>query len=407
MEKQKLSMRTIMILGANETKVESIRYALDLGLRVVVVDQDVNAEGFKIPGVIPEYFSICDTNNILATAQKYNISAILSNSEISMRTAGIVNDVLNLPGISEKCACIATNKSEQRRIFKENNIPSPLFHIVRSLSDFYSALNEYSEKCVLKIADGSGSTGIYMIDNPKDLRSAQSAFDYCMSSSNNGVLVLEEYMEGPEVCVETLNFNGTCYPIQVTDQLKKMPPYFIDSGYNQPSILPNNTVEDIKKVAIAANIAIGNTCGSSCTEIIVTKDGPKVVEIGARLAGDYMTSKLVPMSTGVNMNEGTVKIALGEEPDISPKWNLPVASRYYLKPVLGKIVEIKGVDKARNIKGVKEVIILRGVGEIATEVHHSPDRLAVVIAQGDTVEESIKICEAALDNIEFVTVSID
>lgn len=67
MEKQKLSMRTIMILGANETKVEAIRYALDLGLRVVVVDQDVNAVGFKIPGVIPEYFSICDTNNILAT----------------------------------------------------------------------------------------------------------------------------------------------------------------------------------------------------------------------------------------------------------------------------------------------------------------------------------------------------
>ena len=406
MKDPKLIMRTIMILGANETKVEAINYALDLGLRVVVVDQDVNAEGFRIPGVIPEYSSICDTDKILTIARKHNINAILTNSEIAMRTVGKVNSELGLPGITEECAYIATNKSEQRRIFKEHNIPSPLFHTITSEREFYTALKDYSGKCVLKVVDSSGSTGIFMIENPTDLHTAQSAYDYCMGYSKNGVLVLEEYMEGPEVCVETLNFNGTCYPIQVTDQLKKLPPFFIDSGYSQPSLLSDSIVAEIKRVAVAANIAIGNTCGSSCTEIIVTTDGPKVVEIGARLAGDYMTSKLVPMSTGVNMNKGTVKIALGEEADIIPKWDRPVASRYYLKPVLGRIVDIKGVDEASSIKGVREVIIERGVGEIATEVRHSPDRLAVVIAQGDTVEESIRICEEALDKIKFITVPV-
>jgi biotin carboxylase len=398
-----MHQKKIMILGASFLQLPAIQQAKKMGLQVIAVDMDPQAVGFQEEGVITEVISTIDTENVLKAARKHNIDGITTIcTDLPMRTVATVAKELGLPGITPEAAFKATDKAAMRRCLAEHGVPVPQFYAVNSREEYQAAVGHFSEKCVVKAVDNSGSRGIQLLRNVRDAKAVAEAYEYCRSFSHSGELVVEEYMEGPEICVETLSVGGVCYPIQITDQLAKQPPYFTDAGYNQPSLLDEQTQEKIRAVAIAANMALENFTGSSCTEMIVTKDGPKVVEVGARLAGDCMTTHLVPLSTGVNMVEAVIHIALGEPVDIESKWKKGSCIRYYMKPTVGVIRDIRGLEQARQVPGIQDVVMLKGIGDVATELRSSGDRLGFVIAQCETPEEAIARCEEALNKIEVL-----
>ena len=205
-------------------------------------------------------------------------------------------------------------------------------------------------------------------------------------------------MEGPEVSVETLAVNGDVRVIQITDKLTTGAPYFVEMGHSQPSQLSGGTRKKIAEVTIAANKAIGIQNGPSHTEIKVTKNGPKIVELGARLGGDCITTHLVPLSTGVDMVEASIRIALGEKPDLKSKWNKGSAIRY-LKTETGIVKEITGIEEAEKILGVKQVSIVHGVGDKVSEIRSSVDRAGFVIAQAEDAMKAVAIAEEGISKI--------
>lgn len=350
-------MKKLMILGASILQLPAIARAKELGLQVIAVDMDPEAVGFREEGVIREVISTNDIDGVLAAAKKHQVDGIVTIcTDMPMRTVARVAAELGLPGISEEAAFRSTNKAAMRRCLAEHGVPVPRFYNVVKWEEYLEAVAQFADegRCVVKAADNSGSRGIKLLPDVRDRAEVEKAFTYCKEFSRSGELVVEGFMEGPEVCVETLNDDGICYPIQITDQLAKEPPYFTDAGYSQPCRMSLEIQEEIRRIAVAANLALGNNCGSSCTELIVTKDGPKVVEVGARLAGDCMTTHLVPLSTGVDMVEGVIRIALGEKPDIAQKWSKGAAIRYYMKPVIGVIKEIHGLEAARESEGVQQ-----------------------------------------------------
>lgn len=396
-------MKKIMILGASILQLPAIIKAKEMGLQVIAVDMDPNAIGFKEEGVICEVISTIDEEGILAAAKKHCIDGIVTIcTDLPMRAVARVARELNLPGISEEAAYMCTNKCAMRERLNEQGVPVPEYYTVTTKEEYLKAVTKFDQKCVVKAVDNSGSRGIQLIYDVKDEKSVNEAFDYCMQFSHCGELVVEEFMEGPEICVETLNVDGVCYPIQITDQLAKQPPYFTDAGYNQPTLLCDDIKEQIRRIVVAANRALENYNGSSCTEIIVTKDGPKIVEVGARLAGDCMTTHLVPLSTGVDMVKAVINIALGEPVDFTPKYSKGSCIRYYMKPVIGRIKAFEGLDKATEVEGIKQVTMVKHIGDMAVELRSSGDRIGFVIAQMDTPEEAIAQCEKALDLIKVV-----
>lgn len=394
-------MKTVMILGGSASEVPVIRRALEMGHKVVLVDRDDKSPGFK-EDVIAEHYSIADKDKILELAQKYNIDGILASVDAGVRPTAYVCKVMGLPGISEEAAFMGTDKVAMRKRLKERGVPVPEFYIVKTKDDYLDAISKFSDVCIVKAADSSGSRGIYKLKDLNDRADIDYAYNYCREFSSTGALLIEEFMVGPEICVETLSSNGVCYPIQITDQMHKEPPYFTDCGYSQPTSLNSETTEIIRKIAIDANIAIENYQGSSCTEMIITKDGPKVVELGARLAGDFMTTAMVPLSCGVDMPGSVVKIALGEDIDPTHKFNKASCVRYYMKERVGTIKKVVGIKEARALEGVQAVEILKDVCEEATPLRKSSDRLGLVITQGKTAEEAIRTAEMALDMIDFV-----
>lgn len=395
-------MKTILIMGAGASEVPAIRKAKEMGLRVIIVDRNENAPGFNEDGIIKEVNSIADKDKILEIAKKYNINGLVTFVDSGVRSVAYVAKQLGLVGLSEESAYLGTNKIEMRKRLKERGIPVPEFYFAKDKESYLEAISKFPSNCVVKAPDSAGSRGIYLINDVTNKEDVEYAFNYSMKYSGTGEILIEEYMKGLEICVETLSSEGVCYPIQITDQLHKFPPYFTDCGYSQPSMLNEEIKNHIKQLAIDANLALGNINGSSCTEMIITKDGPKIVELGLRLAGDFMTTLMVPLSTGVNMSEAVIKIALGEHIDIHPTIDKGSCVRYFMKERVGIIKDIVGVEEARQLPGIQEVGILKGVGEEATSLRKSSDRLGYVIAQGKSAEDAIEITEKALDMIDFV-----
>ncbi|MDU5503537.1 MAG: ATP-grasp domain-containing protein [Anaerococcus vaginalis] len=395
-------MKKLMILGASVLQIPAIIEAKKMGIYVIVVDMNPNAEGFSYADK-KIVVSTTDTQRVLEVAKENDIDGIITiASDRPMRTVAKVAEELNLIGIDEKTAVNATNKSKMRDALKKYSVPIPMYFSVDDYEQYLEAIKKIRNKnykCIVKPADNSGSRGIRLIENYEE-KELEKVYKYCKENSNSGSLVVEEFMQGPEVSVETISYKGVCHVIQVTDKITTGSPYFVEMGHNQPSSLDLKTIEKIKKVAIDANKAIGIKDGPSHTEIKVTKDGPKIVELGARLGGDNITTHLVPYSTGVNMVEACINIALGKEIDIRKKFDKASVARYK-KCDIGKIIKIEGIEDAKKIHGIKNVKIVHGVGEESREIKNSNDRVAYVIAQDDNVLKAITSCDKALELIKI------
>ncbi len=388
--------KRIMILGASILQLPAIEQAVKMGLSVVVLDMNPEAVGFAVPGIFKEVISTIDIPSAIETAKRYKIDGVMTlATDMPMRTVAAIAKEYNLVGISEETAVKATDKAAMREALRIAGVPIPKFYRVGNSNEFQHAVENMSGVFMVKPSDSSGSRGVLKVSRKSD---AVVAYEYAKKNSRNGVVVVEECMVGPEVSVETLAIDGVVHVIQVTDKITTGAPHFVEMGHTQPTRL--DCVDEIRKVAIAANKAIGIENGPSHTEIIVTNEGPKIVEIGARLGGDCITTHLVPLSTGVNMVEACIKVALGEKPDITPKISRGSAIRYFRQHA-GIVKEIRGIEVAEKMPGVKQVTVVHGVGERITDIVDSNSRIGFVVVQGSNSNDAEKRCEMALETIKI------
>ena len=392
-------IKKIMILGASILQLPAITKAKEMGLLPVVVDMNPDAVGLKEDGIIKEIISTIDTPALLKAAKAHKIDGIMTlATDMPMRSVAAIAKEMGLIGISDETAIKATNKAAMRHALQQHHVPIPNFFRVETLNEYLEAVQSFHNPFIVKPADSSGSRGIFKIPDASDTELVMQAYHYSKQFSRSGELVVEDYMVGPEVSVETLSVDGVCHVIQITDKITTGAPHFVEMGHSQPSQLSDEICDKIREIAIAANHAIGIESGPSHTEMIVTAEGPKIVELGARLGGDCITTHLVPLSTGVNMVECCIRIALGEKIDVTPVYHKGSAIRYFHQKA-GTVKAITGVEEAQNIPGVRQISIVHGAGEKITEIQSSGDRMGFVISQNDDAQCAVKSCEKALDTI--------
>ena len=393
-------MKKIMILGASILQLPAIRKAKEMGLDVIVVDMNPDAVGFKEEGITRLQISTIDTPKIVEAAREYHIDGIMTlASDMPMQTVAAVCKDLNLLGITPRTALNATNKAEMRICLKKNGVPVPEFYIVCEWGEFYDASKNFVEKFVVKPADNSGNRGIKLVTD-FSIENLKEAYTYSKQYSRDGRILLEEYMEGDEFSVESISVHGVCNIIQITDKITSGKPYFVEMGHTQPSRYDTAKLRDIASVAKMGVEVLGINHGPSHTEIKYTAGGPKVVEIGARLGGDFITTHLVPLSTGVDMVTANIKCAIGEDPDIEKKHAKCSAVRF-LQSQPGRLKSVSGITEAEAVNGVFEVGLLKHIGEIVPEMRNSLDRVAYVVVQGNTSDEAMVACEEAIKKIHF------
>lgn len=392
-------MKRLFIIGASVLQLPAIKKAKELGYYVGVADYNSAAVGIAYAD---EYYNVStnDQEGIYQAAKAFQADGIMTlATDMPMRSVAYACERLGLVGIDYDTAVKATDKAEMIRVFEEKGVACPWYRVVSTPADVFEIAHKITYPCITKPTDSSGSRGIMLAHNPEELVTAVA---YSAENGRGGEVIVEEYMQGPEVSVEVVVWQGQVHILQITDKLTTGAPRFVEMGHTQPSRLDADTQEEIQDLTCRAVKAIGIENGPAHVEIMVTESGPKMVELGARMGGDCITTHLVPLSTGVNMIRATIDICLGQTPDLTPKWERGAAIRYLEVPC-GFITAIENVDAATALPGMQEIVFTAKVGDYAGGIYSSADRIGFVIADGEDAAVAEQICVQGVSRIQITT----
>lgn len=390
-------MKKILILGASILQLPAILKAKEQGFYTIVTDMNPNTMGIAYADKFYHVNTI-DVEGTVTLAEKIRPDGIMTlATDLPMRSLAAATTKLGLPGISYETAIKATDKGEMIKAFEVAGVEHPWYSILKDEKELKNVLPNITFPCVIKPTDNAGNRGVSFA---KDEAELLSLYQYSHDNSHSGDVIIEEYMEGQEVSVEIIVSHGKVNILAVTDKLTQGKPYFVEIGHSEQSQLGNENVAKIKDLATRAVKAIGIDNSPAHVEIMLTKDGPKMVELGARMGGGCITTHLVPLSTGIDMIKSVMDLAMGGEPDVIPKFDKGSALRHIVD-IEGEIVSIGGLDEARAFPGVTEVTMLKGIGDKVGYFKNGADRIGYVIAQGKDSVDAIRICEEAMKLIQI------
>jgi biotin carboxylase len=391
--------RAILIVGAGPLQVPLVHAARRLGLRTVVMDVNPQAPGLRLADS-PHVGDIRDAAAALTIARSEQVAGVLSAcTDYAVRTVAAVAHELGLPGPSVEAARRATDKFQMREAFAHGGAPTPKARHVGSVEELRAAASALGYPVIVKPTDGVGSKGVTRVDSPAEL---EPAWTRGRAISRTGALVCEEFVEGPEVSVEGLTWRGRTHLVAITDKITSGAPYFVETGHTLVSRLPREAQESILVATRKGIEALGIDFSGSHTEIRLGPGGPSIMEIGARLGGDWITSDLVPLATGVDIFAGAVQVALGEEPDVLPRRQAGAAIRYFL-PEPGTVLSVEGAEASKSVEGVVDWVLEVGVGGTVPPLENSLTRVGHVVTRGSTPEEAAERAERARSLLKVTT----
>lgn len=399
--------KKMMILGASALQVPAIKKAKEMGYEIILVDYDPDAVGFELADV-KLVVSTLDQEEVLKQARIYKPDVVItSTSDGPVRTAAYVNEKLGKqPDLSYEDSLCATIKSYMRERLKECHVPIPQYFVVSNEKEFQNAVQALQGDMIVKPADNAGSRGVVLIKKDAESGKTQpedtlAVYEYSKSNSRNGVVMVEEFMEGEEVSVESMTVNGETTVVTITDKLTTPPPYFVELGHTEPSRHPAKLQEQIREITKQAVAAIRLQNGPSHTEVKLTKNGPKIVELAARLGGDFITSRLVPLSTGLDMVGNSVILATGGQIELAKKWDKGAAIRF-ISGESGTIRQITVPKEVYGFPGIEEIVLYNKAGDTSNGTKSSNDRLGHVIATGKDAKEAFERATEVLNRISVI-----
>ncbi|MBN2289546.1 MAG: ATP-grasp domain-containing protein [Candidatus Glassbacteria bacterium] len=376
--------RGIMIIGAGLMQVPLIEAARNMGLRTVVTDYNRESPGFALADVALEVSTRNIDFSVLAArriAEQVPIHGVLTVGTDASRTVSAVAAALELPGIRYDVAERATDKIKMRQCFKDHGVPSPDFRYVWTRDETREALECLGLPAVIKPADNMGARGVKLLESVDQV---DGAFTEARRASVSGMIIVEQFLEGPELSIDALVWDNHVEIVSLADRIIEGAPYFIERGHILPSELPEDSRRAACEVMIQGIRALGIDTGAAKGDIKLTPEGPKIGELAARLSGGFHSGFTYPLATGVDLMSAALRIAMGDPPgDLTPR-HRRVAGERAIIPKPGLIAAVEGLDYARTLPGVKKIFTMYQAGDIYRSPTCNMGKFGNIIAVADT-----------------------
>ncbi|MYX11104.1 ATP-grasp domain-containing protein [Streptomyces sp. SID8375] len=385
-------------------------YAREHGERLLMIMKDATWESSYVDCVVP-----ADTTSIeetvaavrtLIAAEEEPVRGIVTFVEQSVPAAAAVAAELGLPSIGEKAAYLARDKYAMRSAFGEAGLAQPGFQLATDLDAAVKGAAELGYPLVLKPLIGGGSKYVRRVDNDAELaehfaplqRGAWTGFAHDplhtrTRAQYDEALLLEAYVPGSEISVESLVIDGETRIVAVHDKPLPMEgPFFEEVYYTTPTRLPDGLVRRITAAVGAAHEALGITTGATHTEFRITADGePYILETAARLGGGPVYQSVL-LSTGIDMVEAQLDLATGRAPRLDVA-GPPRPTGFYLffAERAGELVGVAGLDQVETDDRVSEIMLYGQPGDqVLVPPHASAAHGHVVFsaATAEAVEEA-------------------
>jgi len=381
--------KSLLLVGTSGSRPfileETKKIADKLGLKLYLVDKPEARAASK--GIIPdEHFiaapidkhddaAVAQTIKAVAEfAQTTKIDAVHTFLNPYAELAGQLVDKLGSRGNPGAFLAAAHTKSKARELLaKEDPEIATSARIVTSVEETRQAYKDFGGgKFVMKPIHGGGSMMVVVgLDSEEAVAKAYTDIDNgikeYMSHADAGFFMLDKHpgimierqLEGPEVDVELVVQDGLVKFWHVSDNPPMDKPYAVEKATSYPSQLPKWVQEALADaagravfaVARGAGIPVGQIVGNMHVELMMTKDGPRLLEINARMGGaevfNWMRS-----ATGFNLIEQGVRSVMGLPVEENQGIKTTVEGRFGIAKATGVVEKIEGIEIARKIAGI-------------------------------------------------------
>ena len=391
----------VLLIGAGREGEDLLKEAAAMGLRVLNIN---SRQAFK-PVFLPlvEHAILIDYEDLnallpIATvlAKVYPLDSVISLSEEGLVPAAHVARALGLPGSSVETVELLKDKARMRCHLNQAGISPVTARVGHGADDIATFFAEHG-KTIVKPVDGAGSFAVFTVAAVEDVGLAAGG----LAAHGIDRFLMEEYLDGPEISVESFSFAGRHVLVAMTD--KVVLDHYVEGGHCMPSLIDAQRAAEAGALVRAFLDAIGLRDGPAHTEIKLTSRGARIVESHNRVGGDRI-NELVRQAYGVSLKRLAIGWSCGVLPalDAAPP-PLRSAAIRYLVAEPGVVSSIDGLDAVRALPGFVELRIDVACGDAVGPVRCSHDRAGHVIATGATPAEAIARCEKMVAQIRITT----
>lgn len=327
------NQKSVLIFGVGPLQKSIIERAKLMGLYTVGIDPAEDAtcrnevDAFEVVGG-QDYEGTCEV------VERYGIDAIVTAAtDKPLVMMARVAQKYHFPFYGVDTAQWSTDKYQMKQRFIAGGVPCAKGRLVKSVEE----VDDFEYPVIVKPRDNSGSRGVKLCHCKEELR---ISMDEALEVSRLDSVLVEEFIGGPEYSIESLHHEGKNEVVQFTEKETTEFPYNVELGHRQPAILSEAQKGDIKDVINRIATCLQYENCPSHTELKINKRGIFVIETSPRLGGDYITSTLTPLSTGINLEDQLLHIALGEISNIGTGQEVASSGVCFISLPTGVITDI-------------------------------------------------------------------
>ena len=330
-----------------------------------------------------------DYEKTLEVARRYDVAGVITTAtDKPLVMMARVAEALHLPFYSVETAQWSTDKYQMKQRFMLGGVPFAKGKLAKNVED----VDDFEFPVIVKPRDNSGSRGVKLCRDRQELKECIAE---ALEFSHLDTVLVEEFIDGQEYSIESIHYDGKSKVIQFTEKKTTEFPYNVELGHIQPAMLSDGVKDEIRKIVEKIAMALNfNNCGSH-TELKIGPRGITVIETSPRFGGDFITSTLVPLSTGLNIDDLLIDISIGNklsDNDLRPVKNRCSGVVFFNLPE-GKIEKIGNLDELKTIKGLHFYYFGLKEGDTVKKIKNSLDRYGDAVFVADTRDELEKEIE--------------
>jgi biotin carboxylase len=400
-------MKTLLILGAGKEQVAAFEAARAKGIRTIALDMNPNAPAKALADEF-HLVSTRDRDAILEFARSYpsKIDGVMTIASDIPHMVSAAAEILGARHIPVEVAELCVHKLHMKEKLREQDVNVPAFARIANAAGLKAFAAQAGYPIVVKPVDSSGARGVQRLSAGMDL---EAAFAYASQHSFGGGVIAETFVSGLQISTEGLMHDGVFHCTGFADRnysrLDDAQPFMVEDGGDIPTVLNDAAKALIEAEFEKATRALGIDWGPSKGDMIMGEDGkPYVIEIAARLSGGNFCYDKVPWSTGVDIVDILVDMAVGNPVDASrftPTRSLATSQRYFF-PAPGTIRDIRGLEAVQG-GAIRKVDVWARPGQTIAAAENHPSRVGYVISCAATRAEAVAAAESAVARVQFVT----
>lgn len=397
-------LKTIIFIGTNKSgsSREATRAAEKMGFFTVLFTN--NEKQLQQRRAYPDIHKmiLIDTSKIedmkdeiyKLTKSGLEIKTIVSFVDPYVHIASILCDEF-CDNYTSSTAIEMMEDKEKTRNYLKNQSYSPKFFLIKPHE---SVPTNLEFPLIVKSPKSTGSKDVLLA---KDSIQLNDHLRYLRSKNLGETIMIEEYIDGPQYLVEAIVYKRKPHVIGIVEQEITKGKRFIITGYGVLVKAPSDIQVGLEEVlqSIVKTFNIEN--GALHLELRLTKNGWKLIEINPRISGGAMNN-MIFAAFGFNLVEETLKLLLGEPPNIQPRHKKFVYTKYVIVESKGILERVIGRTRASKSPGVVDVYVKPRRGTLLTPPLSMGHRYAYVIAEGNTLAEAKQNAVNAAKEIKFI-----